>query len=160
MSRHSAITWLTLTLGAAVLSVPTPVVGQVGDDVVLRGDALSDSPAVNLGDVLRDAQAYTGRVVTVTGTVKQVCQMMGCWMELVSSSDSTADGVRVTFKDYGFFVPKDSAGRGATLQGEFETNLFSKAEADHLVAEGVSLIRNADGSATELSFVAAGLELH
>ena len=78
-------------------------------------------------------------------------------MELTADSDTS--GVRVTFKDYGFFVPTDSQGRVARLEGVFETNLFSKADADHLVEEGVELIRNPDGTATELSFVAAAVEL-
>ncbi|MDA1093868.1 MAG: hypothetical protein O3A25_11470 [Acidobacteria bacterium] len=41
----------------------------------------------------------------------------------------------------------------------FETNLFSKTDADHLIAEGVALNRHADGTATEVSFVAQGVEL-
>ena len=65
----------------------------------------------------------------------------------------------MTFKDYGFFVPTDSTGYRARLEGMFETNVFSKGDADHLIAEGVDLLRNPDGSATEVSFVAAGVEL-
>ena len=153
--------WFSLALGAAVVVVPAEGSAQTGaDELVLRGEALgTTAPLVNLSDALHDPDAYADHVVRVEGTVKQVCQMMGCWMELVSSTDSTSVGVRVTFKDYGFFVPKDSAGQAATLQGEFETSVFSKEDADHLIAEGVSLTRNPDGTATELSFVAAGVEL-
>ena len=86
----------------------------------------------------------------------RVCQMKGCWMELAADNDTS--GVRVTFKDYGFFVPTDSQG-AARLEGVFETNLFSKADTDHLIEEGVELTRNPDGTATELSFVAAAVEL-
>ena len=82
--------------------------------------------------------------------------MKGCWMEL--APDGAARGIRVTFKDYGFFVPTDVAGRAARLEGTFETNVFSRAHAEHLIEEGVSLVRNPDG-ATELSFVASGVEL-
>ena len=56
-------------------------------------------------------------------------------MELVPNG--SARGIRVTFKDYGFFVPTDSAERSAKLEGVFESNVFSKHDADHLIAEGV-----------------------
>ena len=69
-------------------------------------------------------------------------------------------GIRVTFRDYAFFVPTDSAGQRARLEGRLETNVFSKADADHLIAKGVALTRNPDGTATEVSFVAQGVELH
>jgi hypothetical protein len=153
--------WFSLALGATVVVLPAEVSAQTGvDEPVLRGAAIdADAPLVVLEDVLGNPDAYSDQVVTVEGTVKQVCQMMGCWMELVSSSGTTSVGIRVTFKDYGFFVPKDSQGRFATLQGEIETSVFSKEDADHLIAEGVSLTRNPDGTATELSFVAAGVEL-
>ena len=126
-------------------------------EVVTRGAALGDSPVVDLADALGNPSAYGGEQVVLEGTVVKACQMKGCWMEL--APDGAARGIRVTFKDYGFFVPTDVAGQAARLEGTFETNVFSRADADHLIEEGVSLVRNPDGTATELSFVASGVEL-
>ena len=42
----------------------------------------------------------------VYGTVKEVCQVKGCWMTVVSDAD-TSQVINVRFKDYGFFVPKE-----------------------------------------------------
>ena len=155
-SMRTIIKMTPLTLLFVVLSA-----SALAQEVVTRGDVLGDSPLVSLQDVMSDVDAYVDayldKKVTVEGSVNNVCQMKGCWMELVA--DNASSGVRVTFKDYGFFVPTDSQGRAATLEGVFETNVFSKADADHLIAEGVELTRNADGTATELSFVAAGVEL-
>jgi len=50
----------------------------------------------------------------LSGTIDAVCQKKGCWMELKNGDGST---VRVTFKDYGFFVPKDASGRTAIVDG-------------------------------------------
>lgn len=50
----------------------------------------------------------------VEGEIVEVCQSKGCWMK-IRKSDGTE--VRVTFKDYGFFVPKDGAGKWAVFQG-------------------------------------------
>jgi hypothetical protein len=50
----------------------------------------------------------------LSGTIDAVCQKKGCWMELKNGEGST---VRVTFKDYGFFMPKDASGRTAIVDG-------------------------------------------
>lgn len=144
----------TLALAVAVVAMAHPAPGQ---QVVTRGSALGDSPVVDLAAALGNPSAYAGEQVILEGTVVKACPMKGCWMEL--APDGAARGIRVTFKDYGFFVPTDVAGRAARLEGTFETNVFSRADADHLIAEGVSLVRNPDGTATELSFVASGVEL-
>ena len=47
--------------------------------------------------------------------MRKACEKKGCWMEL--AADAKGPGVRVTFKDYGFFVPLDSAGRTAKVEG-------------------------------------------
>ena len=142
---------------AAVLFVVLPVVAEAQDDLVKRGAAIGGSPAVDLADALRSIAGYSDRTVTVEGRVNRVCQMKGCWMELVPAGADR--GIRVTFKDYAFFVPTDSRGAAARLEGMFEQNIFSKADADHLIAEGVALTRNPDGTATEVSFVAQAVEL-
>ena len=150
--------WITRTLAlAAVLAVGLPLAVGAQDALVKRGAALGDSPRVDLADALRSVSSWAGRTVTVEGTVNRVCQMKGCWMELAPAGADR--GVRVTFKDYAFFVPTDSRGAAARLEGEFERNTFSKADADHLIAEGVALTRNPDGTATEVSFVAQAVEL-
>ena len=69
-------------------------------------------------------------------------------------------GMRVTFKDYGFFVPTDSKGMKARAEGVVEVKTLTKAQADHLEHEdGAKLTRNADGTAREVAFVASGVEL-
>jgi hypothetical protein len=52
----------------------------------------------------------------VTGKVSSVCQKKGCWMTLVSDQPGKPD-MRVTFKDYAFFMPKDLAGKKVVIDG-------------------------------------------
>ena len=141
---------------AVVLAVGLPLAAGA-QELVKRGVAIGDSPVVDLAQALRSISSYADRTVTVEGTVNRVCQMKGCWMELVPAGADR--GIRVTFKDYAFFVPTDSRGASARLEGMFERNTFSKADADHLIAEGVALTRNPDGTATEVSFLAQAVEL-
>lgn len=48
------------------------------------------------------------------GEITEVCQNKGCWMKVTLGSK---DEVMVRFKDYGFFVPKDAAGRKVIMNG-------------------------------------------
>jgi hypothetical protein len=52
----------------------------------------------------------------VSGKVSEVCQKKGCWMTLVSDQPGQPE-MRVTFKDYAFFMPKDLAGRHVVVDG-------------------------------------------
>ncbi len=49
-----------------------------------------------------------------TGEVLEVCQAKGCWMKLALEDGQEA---MVRFKDYGFFMPKDIAGRTVVVNG-------------------------------------------
>ncbi len=144
----------TLMLGVACLLASA---AAAQDGVVTRGASIGRSPVVDLADALRSIDTYARQTVILEGAVNKVCEVKGCWLELVP--EGQARGIRVTFKDYAFFVPTDSQGSGARLEGMFETNVFSRKDADHLIAEGVALTRNPDGTATEISFVAQGVEL-
>lgn len=137
---------------ALAFSLLFAVAAFAGDDVVKRGAAISpDATVVPLAQVLSKPDAYTKDAVVTEGEIKAACSKMGCWMQL--------DGVRVTFKDYGFFVPKDSKGMKAKLEGVVAIKTLSKDEADHLEGEGAKLARNEDGTAREISFIANGVEL-
>jgi hypothetical protein len=43
--------------------------------------------------------------------------------------------MRVTFKDYGFFVPKDSAGNKVTIEGMIERKTITEEHAQHIASE-------------------------
>jgi hypothetical protein len=130
-----------------------PSAANAATETVKRGAPLGDSPAVALADVLKEPQKYAGKPVIV----ERACTRAGCWMEIAPKTG--AEGVRVTFKDYGFFVPLNSKGMKVRAEGEFAVRQLSKADADHYEQEGARLKRNADGTADEVSFVASGVEL-
>ncbi|MCS6935261.1 MAG: DUF4920 domain-containing protein [Chitinophagales bacterium] len=52
--------------------------------------------------------------VKITGTVTAVCQVKGCWM---TTDLGNGQSMRIRFKDYAFFVPKDASGRKFIAQG-------------------------------------------
>jgi Domain of unknown function (DUF4920) len=128
-------------------------------ETISRGAAIAkDAKAVPLTTVLSSPAEYTKTPVIVEGVVTTACERKGCWMQLQPAADAD-QSVRVTFKDYAFFVPLDSKGMKARAEGVTTVKKLSKAEADHLVEEGAKLKRTEDGGAIEVSFVANGVEL-
>jgi hypothetical protein len=83
--------------------------------------------------------------------------MKGCWMELAASEKGA--GVRVTFKDYAFFVPVDSAGSSARVEGVVKVAELSEERAKHYESEGAIVPRGKDGKPREVQLVAYGVEL-
>ena len=127
-------------------------------DVIVRGMPIrSTEAAVSIETVLETPEDYAKEPVVVDGLVAMACTRKGCWMELVPSAGKA--GMRITFKDYAFFVPLDSKGMLARAEGVTKVRVLSKKEADHLVEEGANLTRSADGTAREVSFLANGVEL-
>lgn len=124
---------------------------------VRRGEPIGKSPRVALSEVLAHPQDHTASPIVTQGVIQKVCQNKGCWMELAPKAGEA--GMRVTFKGYSFFVPTDSEGREATVEGKISVKKLSPSDVKHLMGEGVKLTKNPDGSADEISFEAAGVEL-
>jgi hypothetical protein len=114
--------------------------------VLVRGEPLpKNAKPVPVATVLSKPQ--DGQKVLVEGVVRRACSQMGCWMELAAGEEGP--GVRVTFKDYGFFVPMDSAGAKARVQGTVKVAELSESGSGSMAA----------GAQREVRLVATGVEL-
>jgi Domain of unknown function (DUF4920) len=125
--------------------------------VLVRGEKLKGAPAVALGELLQTPDSYAHQSVSVEGKVRRACARKGCWMELAPSESGA--GIRVTFKDYGFFVPVDSAGSTARVEGMVKVAELSEERAKHYESEGAIVPRGKDGKPREVQLVATGVEL-
>ncbi|WP_309242991.1 DUF4920 domain-containing protein [Hyalangium versicolor] len=130
-----------------------------GGWTLTRGEALKGAPAVKLADLLAKPQEHDGKTVLLEGQVRKACERKGCWMELATAKDAKGPGVRVTFKDYGFFVPLDSAGSTARVEGVVQVAELSDERAKHYESEGAIIARGKDGKPREVQLVASGVEL-
>ena len=115
------------------------------------GAALSDRTLTQLAEIAGDPERFNGQVVKTEGEITQVCQRMGCWMEMRSEG---APAVRVPMAGHNFFLPRDCAGRRATIEGEVAIRELSDAEREHLASEGAQAV------AQTLQISATGVELH
>ncbi|MFD1140582.1 DUF4920 domain-containing protein [Larkinella insperata] len=82
-------------------------------------------PSTELAAKMTDKKELATKV---EGTVESVCQVKGCWMRVKTADNQT---MLVRFRDYGFFVPKDIAGKNVVFEGTAETKTTSVAELRH-----------------------------
>lgn len=124
------------------------------------GDRIRSSETIKLASMLERPADYRGRAVTVEGAVRRACTKRGCWMELSPGMDAAAPGCRVRFKDYGFFIPTDSAGAHARVQGVVQVRTLAAPIVSHYESEGAHFAnKHPDGSADEVQMIASGVEL-
>lgn len=135
---------------------PAPSAPAKGEPIK-RGAPLGSAPVVSIASVLKDPQSFSNRKITLEGVIQRCCQRKGCWMEIAARAK--AKGLRVTFKDYGFFVPITSAGMAVRAEGRVVIKILSKADVEHMRSEGAQVEPSADGTATEIGFEADGVEL-
>lgn len=78
------------------------------------GDKISDSGAVAIATLESQLSGKDSIHIKVAGKVDEVCQKKGCWMTIPVGEKS----MRVRFKDYGFFMPKDCSGKDVIFEGK------------------------------------------
>lgn len=127
---------------------------------ITRGAALAKGvKTVKVEKALAESAKYADQTVQVNGVIVRSCKKEGCWMEMADKEGGKS--VRVTFGDHAFFIPLNSAGMKVRAQGVFKTKVLTKDHVDHLINDDGAVFenRNADGTVTEVSFDATGVEL-
>lgn len=71
--------------------------------------------------------------IKVEGEILAACQAKGCWMTMPIAEGQE---MRVRFKDYGFFVPTDAAGKTAIIEGKAYTDTTSVEDLRHYAVDG------------------------
>jgi hypothetical protein len=102
-------------------------------DASFHGKKITEKGAVPATELAAKMGDKTSIPVKVEGTVESVCKMKGCWMKV-----NTGDGqtMRVMFKDYAFFVPKDIEGKTVVIEGVAETTTTSVDKLRHYAEDG------------------------
>jgi hypothetical protein len=101
----------------------TVIAAKFGADIEESGAITMDSLVAMI-----NGGATTVENVKVEGKINAACQTKGCWMTVDKSDGST---MRVSFKDYGFFVPKDCAGKQAVMMGRAFVDTTSVEDLRH-----------------------------
>jgi len=82
--------------------------GKYGSEITLE-------EKTNISDILNFPEDYLDKDVLVEGEVLDVCQKMGCWMEL--ESDIKGEKIKVKVKDGEIVFPVEAKGQVALVEG-------------------------------------------
>lgn len=117
------------------------------------GMAITSGGASDLNAVIDQLGQGDTTEVKVVAEIDQVCQVKGCWMTLKSGSGET---IRVTFKDYGFFVPTDAGDKKVILTGLATVKELDEKTARHY-AEDAGEEFDESSNRKEVAIVASGV---
>ncbi|MEM6767781.1 MAG: DUF4920 domain-containing protein, partial [Bacteroidota bacterium] len=96
----------SLSFSAFSQEVPADSVSADGK-TSFHGERISEDGALSLEKVpMLVAEGQELASLKLSGEVDACCQAKGCWMSMTLPDGKS---MRVTFKDYGFFVPINSA---------------------------------------------------
>ncbi len=151
----------------ALFSCHSPPVGktQLAEDGTVAalsfGEEIDRKDAISYDELLSKMEGRDSINAKVTGTVENVCQVKGCWMN-VASDNPNRPSMFVKFKDYGFFMPKDIAGKKVIMEGYAFREITPVDELRHY-AEDEGRSKEEIAAITEpkeeLKFLASGVLL-
>jgi hypothetical protein len=122
----AAVVALNVLAETSVVRLSEPVEATEAYEVF--GAPLPDkNPGLSLQEIIERESDLVGREVRVSTRIAKVCQKKGCFF-IATEGDAWA---RITFADYGFFIPTDSGGKQATLVGTFSRQELSPERAAH-----------------------------
>jgi flagellar motor protein MotB len=93
------------------------------------GAAIDEQGIMKFADVKQQLKDTSATRAKLSGKVASVCQKKGCWMKV--ALDESKDTVMVRFKDYGFFVPKNAAGKHVVMDGKAHIDTMSVKKRRH-----------------------------
>lgn len=129
---------------------PTEIPGNYGK--IITVDELTNT--VEMISQVETDGTFEGKI---SGVIKEVCSKKGCWMTMDLPN---GESMRVTFKDYGFFIPTDSQGFPVVLQGVATLKETDVAALQHFAKDqGMSPeeIANITEPKREITFEATGV---
>jgi len=124
------------------------------------GITVGEQP-LSLADAIKDPAKFAGKTIRLEAPITAVCQTKGCWMNLGALDAKGNPPVFVKFKDYAFFMPKDSSGRTAIVEGTMSFKQETVAETKHyLEDEGkTEEAKKVTEGRKVLSFMASGVAI-
>lgn len=148
---------IALIIAACNPSVKTELHGPQTIKGAVYGDSVLDNSVKEIDELQAIMQKSTFMKLKVKGIVDDVCEKKGCWITMKLPNGET---MRVTFKDYAFFVPKDIKGKEIVVDGEARMDSVSIEEQRHFAEDGGATKAEIDKittAKTALAFEAKGV---
>lgn len=150
----ATISTLSFAQNSEVVRLSEPV--QVTESHEVFGAEVSEwDESQSLVELVNESEKYSGKEITLTTEVAEVCQKKGCFF--VANEDGYS--ARITFKDYGFFIPTDALGKTVTLVGTFEVKELTEDQAKHYAKDAGKDPESVKGPQKEYSIVATSVKV-
>lgn len=91
------------------------------------GKPLTLAESVPLTDLAANPSRFVDKTVQVRGRVTEVCEMMGCWMNLVDPSGDRS--IRIKVNDGELVFPKSAVGKLAIAEGKLTRLVLTREQA-------------------------------
>jgi hypothetical protein len=134
---------------------------QAGNKDGFYGAKITEDGAVAAADLKNLLQGKDSVKVKIKGTIDECCQKKGCWMDIVLAED---EYMKVKFKDYDFFVPKDAAGMTTIIEGWAKMEALTPEEIKHYAEdagktpeEAEALANDPNNQEKKITFLADGV---
>ena len=117
--------FITLLMAAGIACAATQNLGK----------PLTLKKPMTIAKVMAKPDKFVGKTVQVKGKVTEVCQMMGCWMDVTDGGIS----IHINADDGVIVFPKDSVGKQVVAEGKLIKVELTKdqavAQAKHTAEE-------------------------
>ena len=100
--------------------------GSLSAAEIKLGKPLAVKEPMPLATLLAKPGDFVGKTVQVKGKITEVCQMMGCWIDLTNEEGQK---LRIKVNDGEIEFPKDAAGKMAVAEGQFNKLELTKEQA-------------------------------
>ncbi|ADR21187.1 hypothetical protein MATR_11850 [Marivirga tractuosa] len=114
---------------------------------------------IQLTSLISEMNSNDSVMAIVEAKVTEVCQAKGCWMKVDLPN---GESMRVTFKDYGFFMPKDLSGKSVKMSGVAKIEETDVETLKHFAEDGgesAEEIAKITEPRMDYKFVASGVML-
>lgn len=152
--RNVFLMLLTLVIFSCTPEQKQDVFGTYGDEITENG-------AITVNDMMAMLTEADTVNVKVRGEITATCAMKGCWMNLVMPN---GEEMRVTFKDYGFFVPSEGMeGNEALIEGMLTRTVTDVETLKHYASDAGKSAEEIDAiteAKEELAFEAVGVIIY
>ncbi len=97
------------------------------------GDSVMNNNVIQLAALTTAMKGEVKKDLKIRGKVEEVCKKKGCWMMMKLDS---GEEMRITFKDYKFFVPQDLVGKEVVIDGYAYVDTTSVKQLQHYAKDG------------------------
>lgn len=123
------------------------------------GEPFNEEEEIKLINLVSEMENSDSINAVIEAKVTEVCQAKGCWMKVDLPN---GESMRVTFKDYGFFMPKDLAGKSVKMNGvakKEETDVETLKHFAEDAGKSEEEIAQITEPKMDYKFVASGVKL-